>query len=53
MCCPGWPAALLAQGLSARDAAAAAAYLHGLAARLAAAGIGSGPPRARTAGPTR
>ena len=39
----GLAGSLLAQGLSARDAAAAAAYLHGLAARLAAAGIGSRP----------
>jgi hydroxyethylthiazole kinase-like uncharacterized protein yjeF len=34
----GLAGSLLAQGLAAADAAAAAAYLHGLAARLAAAG---------------
>jgi hydroxyethylthiazole kinase-like uncharacterized protein yjeF len=36
----GLAGALLAQGLGAGEAAAAAAYLHGLAARLAAAGGG-------------
>jgi hypothetical protein len=36
----GLAGSLLAQGLAASDAAAAAAYLHGLAARLAAAGTG-------------
>jgi ADP-dependent NAD(P)H-hydrate dehydratase / NAD(P)H-hydrate epimerase len=40
----GLAGALLAQGLSAADAAMAAAYLHGLAGRLAADGapIGAG-----------
>ncbi len=38
----GLAGSLLAQGLATADAAAAAAYLHGLAARLAAAGGGSG-----------
>ena len=39
----GLAGSLLAQGLEAGEAAAAAAYLHGLAARLAAAGAGSRP----------
>ena len=39
----GLAGSLLAQRLEAGEAAAAAAYLHGLAARLAAAGIGSRP----------
>jgi len=38
----GLAGSLLAQGLDAVEAAAAAAYLHGLAARLAAAGSGAG-----------
>jgi hydroxyethylthiazole kinase-like uncharacterized protein yjeF len=38
----GLAGSLLAQGLDSADAAAAAAYLHGLAARLAAAGSGAG-----------
>jgi hypothetical protein len=37
----GLAGALLAQGLAAADAAAAAAFLHGIAARRAAAGTGS------------
>jgi len=43
VCCPGGRGSLLAQGLEVGEAAAAAAYLHGLAARLAAAGAGSRP----------
>ena len=39
----GLAGSLLAQRLEAGEAAAAAAYLHGLAARLAAAGIGARP----------
>jgi ADP-dependent NAD(P)H-hydrate dehydratase / NAD(P)H-hydrate epimerase len=39
----GLAGSLLAQGLEAGEAAAAAAYLHGLAARLAAAGAGTRP----------
>ena len=39
----GLAGALLAQGLPVGQAAAAAAYLHGLAARLAAAGAGQRP----------
>ena len=39
----GLAGSLLAQGLEVGEAAAAAAYLHGLAARLAAAGAGSRP----------
>jgi ADP-dependent NAD(P)H-hydrate dehydratase / NAD(P)H-hydrate epimerase len=39
----GLAGSLLAQGLEAGEAAAAAAYLHGLAARLAAAGAGARP----------
>jgi hydroxyethylthiazole kinase-like uncharacterized protein yjeF len=39
----GLAGALLAQGLGPAEAAAAAAYLHGLAARRAAAGTGAGP----------
>ena len=39
----GLAGALLAQGLAVGEAAAAAAYLHGLAARLAAAAPGRGP----------
>jgi hydroxyethylthiazole kinase-like uncharacterized protein yjeF len=39
----GLAGSLLAQGLEAGEAAATAAYLHGLAARLAAAGAGSRP----------
>jgi ADP-dependent NAD(P)H-hydrate dehydratase / NAD(P)H-hydrate epimerase len=39
----GLAGSLLAQGLEVVEAAAAAAYLHGLAARLAAAGAGSRP----------
>jgi ADP-dependent NAD(P)H-hydrate dehydratase / NAD(P)H-hydrate epimerase len=39
----GLAGALLAQGLEPAWAGAAAAYLHGLAARLAAAGTGTGP----------
>ena len=39
----GLAGSLLAQGLAAGEAAASAAYLHGLAARLAAAGAGSRP----------
>jgi hydroxyethylthiazole kinase-like uncharacterized protein yjeF len=42
----GLAGSLLAQGLEVGEAAAAAAYLHGLAARLAAAGAGAGPARA-------
>jgi NAD(P)H-hydrate repair Nnr-like enzyme with NAD(P)H-hydrate dehydratase domain len=38
----GLAGALLAQGLGPAEAAAAAAYLHGLAARRAAAGTGEG-----------
>jgi ADP-dependent NAD(P)H-hydrate dehydratase / NAD(P)H-hydrate epimerase len=38
----GLSGALLAQGLPVDQAAAAAAYLHGLAARLAAAGRAGG-----------
>lgn len=40
----GLAGALLAQGLGAPEAAAAAAFLHGLAARRAAAGAGGGDP---------
>jgi NAD(P)H-hydrate repair Nnr-like enzyme with NAD(P)H-hydrate dehydratase domain len=39
----GLAGALIAQGLPVGQAAAAAAYLHGLAARLAAAGAGQRP----------
>jgi hypothetical protein len=39
----GLAGSLLAQGLEAGEAAAVAAYLHGLAARLAAAGAGGRP----------
>jgi ADP-dependent NAD(P)H-hydrate dehydratase / NAD(P)H-hydrate epimerase len=39
----GLAGSLMAQGLGAREAAGAAAYLHGLAARLAAAGPAAGP----------
>ena len=39
----GLAGSLLAQGLEVSEAAAAAAYLHGLAARLAAAGAGARP----------
>jgi len=39
----GLAGSLLAQGLAPREAAGVAAYLHGLAARLAAAGTGGGP----------
>jgi hydroxyethylthiazole kinase-like uncharacterized protein yjeF len=39
----GLAGSLLAQGLSPGEAAGVAAYLHGLAARLAAAGKGGGP----------
>jgi hydroxyethylthiazole kinase-like uncharacterized protein yjeF len=39
----GLAGSLLAQGLEPSEAAAAAAYLHGLAARLAAAGAGARP----------
>jgi hydroxyethylthiazole kinase-like uncharacterized protein yjeF len=39
----GLAGSLLAQGLEIGEAAAAAAYLHGLAARLAAAGAGARP----------
>jgi hydroxyethylthiazole kinase-like uncharacterized protein yjeF len=39
----GLAGSLLAQGLAPAEAALAAAYLHGLAARLAAAGPGPGP----------
>jgi ADP-dependent NAD(P)H-hydrate dehydratase / NAD(P)H-hydrate epimerase len=39
----GLAGSLLAQGLSPEEAAGVAAYLHGLAARLAAAGTGGGP----------
>ncbi|HUY46593.1 MAG TPA: NAD(P)H-hydrate dehydratase [Streptosporangiaceae bacterium] len=39
----GLAGALLAQGLAVSQAAAAAAYLHGLAARLAASGAGERP----------
>jgi ADP-dependent NAD(P)H-hydrate dehydratase / NAD(P)H-hydrate epimerase len=49
----GLAGALLAQGLGAADAAAAAAFLHGIAARLAAAGAGpsgTGPAGAESAG---
>jgi hydroxyethylthiazole kinase-like uncharacterized protein yjeF len=42
----GLAGSLLAQGLAPADAALAAAYLHGLAARLAAAGPGPGPGEA-------
>jgi hydroxyethylthiazole kinase-like uncharacterized protein yjeF len=41
----GLAGALLAQGLAAPQAAVAAAYLHGLAARIAAATTGRGGPR--------
>jgi hydroxyethylthiazole kinase-like uncharacterized protein yjeF len=41
----GLAGALLAQGLSPMDAAAVAAYLHGMAARLAAAGEDEAPKR--------
>lgn len=47
----GLAGALLAQGLAAPDAAAAAAFLHGLAARRAAAGLRGGRARVRPAGP--
>jgi ADP-dependent NAD(P)H-hydrate dehydratase / NAD(P)H-hydrate epimerase len=53
----GLAGALLAQGLTAEQAAAAAAYLHGLAARQAAQGAGERPapavepPPGRPAGP--
>jgi len=40
----GLAGALLAQGLPAAEAAAVAAYLHGLAGRLAATGEGAGAP---------
>jgi len=43
----GLAGALLAQGLAVGEAAAAAAYLHGLAARLAAGGAGTRPGLAR------
>ena len=47
----GLAGSLLAQGLEVGEAAAAAAYLHGLAARLAAAGAGSRPvPAAEPSG---
>jgi hydroxyethylthiazole kinase-like uncharacterized protein yjeF len=47
----GLAGSLLAQGLGPREAAGVAAYLHGLAARLAAAGAGGGPlPVAGAAG---
>ncbi len=52
----GLAGALLAQGLRAAEAAAAAAYLHGLAARQAAAGAGERPAPAvepTRADPTR
>jgi ADP-dependent NAD(P)H-hydrate dehydratase / NAD(P)H-hydrate epimerase len=39
----GLAGALLAQGLGVSEAAAAAAFLHGIAARQAAAGAGAGP----------
>jgi hydroxyethylthiazole kinase-like uncharacterized protein yjeF len=39
----GLAGALLAQGLGVSEAAAAAAYLHGIAGRYAAAGAGPGP----------
>ena len=39
----GLAGALLAQGLGVTEAAAAAAYLHGIAGRYAAAGAGPGP----------
>ena len=42
----GLAGSLLAQGLEVGEAAAAAAYLHGLAARLAAAGAGARPAAA-------
>jgi hydroxyethylthiazole kinase-like uncharacterized protein yjeF len=42
----GLAGSLLAQGLAPAQAALAAAYLHGLAARLAAAGPGPGPGEA-------
>jgi hydroxyethylthiazole kinase-like uncharacterized protein yjeF len=42
----GLAGSLLAQGLAPAEAALAAAYLHGLAARLAAAGPGPGPGEA-------
>jgi len=46
----GLVGSLLAQGLAPPDAAAAGAYLHGMAARLAATGAGAdGPPGARGA----
>jgi hydroxyethylthiazole kinase-like uncharacterized protein yjeF len=45
----GLAGALIAQGLGVSEAAAAAAFLHGIAARLAAAGAGAGPGAA--AGP--
>ena len=40
-CSSGLAGALLAQGLAVGEAAAAAAYLHGMAARLAAGGAGT------------
>jgi hydroxyethylthiazole kinase-like uncharacterized protein yjeF len=46
----GLAGALLAQGLLPPQAALAAAYLHGLAARLAAAGWGAGAGRGRAVG---
>ena len=48
----GLAGSLLAQGLAPREAAGMAAYLHGLAARLAAAGTGGGPGPAE-GGPAR
>jgi ADP-dependent NAD(P)H-hydrate dehydratase / NAD(P)H-hydrate epimerase len=46
----GLAGALLAQGLTVREAAAAAAFLHGIAARRAAAGIGLAGPGLAGAG---
>ena len=46
----GLAGALLAQGLAAPQAAVAAAYLHGLAARIAAAGTDRHGPAATAAG---
>jgi ADP-dependent NAD(P)H-hydrate dehydratase / NAD(P)H-hydrate epimerase len=48
----GLAGSLLAQGLGPAEAAGVAAYLHGLAARLAAAGAGGGPGPAEGASGT-
>jgi NAD(P)H-hydrate repair Nnr-like enzyme with NAD(P)H-hydrate dehydratase domain len=46
----GLAGALLAQGLAPAQAGLAAAYLHGLAGRLAAAGLAGDAPAAQSAG---